>query len=113
MLVATTTTITTNNGNQNAGANNANANAGAGGSGGATAANAIGGIAAPQVEDSGNADRPFSVNGNTFVNKSAAVERACAIQNNACADAVNGGSLTGFTVGDCSNQESACVAELS
>ncbi|ORY67312.1 uncharacterized protein BCR38DRAFT_482936 [Pseudomassariella vexata] len=74
---------------------------------------AIGGITAPAVEDSGNPDRPFSVNGNTFVNKSAAIERACAIQNNACADAVNGGKVTGFSVSDCFAQISTCEASLS
>ncbi|KAK4235835.1 hypothetical protein C8A03DRAFT_17459, partial [Achaetomium macrosporum] len=71
---------------------------------------AIGGIAAPAVEDTGNAARPFSVNGNTFATKAAAVQRACAIQNNACADAVNSGAVQGKTVGDCNQQEAACRA---
>ncbi|KAK3935226.1 hypothetical protein QBC46DRAFT_272201 [Diplogelasinospora grovesii] len=69
---------------------------------------AIGGIAAPAVTNSGNSARPFSVNGNTFVNQSAAVQRACAIQNNACADAVNAGKVQGATVADCNQQETQC-----
>ncbi len=103
------------NTNQNAGkgknagnaANNAaasnNANAGA-------AAGAIAGKAAPAVEDTGDAKRPFSVNGNTFATKAAAVQRACAIQNNACADAVNSGAAKGSSVADCNKQETACRA---
>jgi transcription initiation factor TFIID subunit 15 len=84
-----------------------------GGKGGSAAGKAIGGIAAPAVTNSGDSKRPFSVNGNTFVNKSAAVQRACDIQNNACADAVNSGKLSGLSAGDCGAQVSICVGELS
>ncbi|KAF4626527.1 hypothetical protein G7Y89_g11632 [Cudoniella acicularis] len=55
---------------------------------------AIGGIAAPPVTNSGDATRPFEVNGNTFVNEAAALQRSCDIQFNACADAVNGQKLS-------------------
>ncbi|EFX02436.1 hypothetical protein CMQ_2485 [Grosmannia clavigera kw1407] len=71
---------------------------------------ALGGIEAPAVVDSGDANRPFSVNGDTFVNKSAAVQRACSIQNNQCANAVNSGTLSGVTVSDCNAQDAACSA---
>jgi hypothetical protein len=37
------------------------------------------------------------------------VERACAIQNNACADAINSGQVTDAGVSDCSDQETVCV----
>lgn len=133
-VVEATTTTTTNNGNNNNqgnnnagqggdqaagnGNNNNNNNNGGGGgngggSGGATAASALGGIAAPEVADSGNGDRPFSVNGNTFVNKAAAVQRACDVQNNLCSDAVNGGKLQGVDLGACGSQVAQCVSELS
>ncbi|KAK0703474.1 hypothetical protein B0T26DRAFT_657300 [Lasiosphaeria miniovina] len=94
----------------NAGAGKANAGAGKAnaGAGKATAGGAIAGIAAPAVTDTGNADRKFAVNGDTFVNKAAAVQRACAIQNNACADAVNSGKAQGSSVSDCNAQEQAC-----
>jgi len=62
------------------------------------------------VTNSGNKDRPFSVNGNTFVNKAAAVQRACDIQNNACSDAVNGGKGNGATLAQCVSQQTACIA---
>lgn len=106
---------TGNAGNAGNNGNDGNANNGnqGGGSGGASAASALGGIAAPAVEEGGNKDRPFSVNGNTFVNKAAAVQRACDVQNNQCANAVNGGQLQGVNVGDCGAQVAKCVAELS
>ena len=69
---------------------------------------ALGGITAPSVTNTGDSSRPFSVNGNTFANQAAAQQRACAIQNNACSDAVNNGQASGFTVGDCAAQETAC-----
>ena len=84
----------------------AKANTGAAAAAGA----AIGGAAAPAVESNGDANRPFKVNGNTFATKAAAVQRACAIQNNACADAVNSGQAKGSSVGDCNAQETACRA---
>ena len=66
---------------------------------------------APFVMASGDSARPFSVNGNTFVNAAAAVERSCSIQFNLCADAVNRGALTGSTVSDCEKQKAGCTAE--
>ncbi|OIW25548.1 hypothetical protein CONLIGDRAFT_602066 [Coniochaeta ligniaria NRRL 30616] len=63
---------------------------------------------APPVESS-TGSRPFSVNGNTFVNIGAAIQRSCDIQHNACANAANSGALAGG-VGQCETQQSACVA---
>lgn len=73
-------------------------------------ATALGGISAPAITDSGDASRPFLVNGNTFVNKSAAVQRSCDIQFNLCANAVNGGKLSGSTLANCQAQETTCTA---
>ncbi len=67
----------------------------------------LGGPAPPVVSSAGS--RPFSVNGNTFVNSGAALQRSCAIQHNACADAANSGKLSGG-VGQCETQEDACNA---
>ncbi|TGO61193.1 hypothetical protein BCON_0029g00340 [Botryotinia convoluta] len=70
---------------------------------------ALGGIAAPPVTNSGDSARPFSVNGNTFVNEAAALQRSCDIQFNACADAFNGGNANGFSISDCQTQENSCL----
>ncbi|TGO25319.1 hypothetical protein BPAE_0082g00020 [Botrytis paeoniae] len=71
---------------------------------------ALGGIAAPPITNSGDSARPFSVNGNTFVNEAAALQRSCDIQFNACANAFNGGTASGFDIGDCQTQENSCLA---
>ncbi|KAH8808888.1 hypothetical protein F5884DRAFT_858406 [Xylogone sp. PMI_703] len=71
----------------------------------------IGGAAPPVTESSGA--RPFAVNGSTFVNKAAALERSCDIQNNNCANAVNSGQLAGKTVADCNTQQQQCLAAAS
>ena len=68
----------------------------------------LGGLPPPVIQ-SANSDRPFSVNGDTFVNAAAALQRSCAVQHNACADAVNAGGIEG-DVGMCDAQEGECVA---
>ncbi|MCJ1324530.1 hypothetical protein MMC10_001192 [Thelotrema lepadinum] len=72
----------------------------------AAALGSLGG-AAPPVTNSGSPDRPFEVNGNTFVNQSAAQQRSCDIQNNACFNAFNAGGAS-FTEADCQTQQQAC-----
>ena len=67
----------------------------------------LGGLPPPVIQSTGS--RPFSVNGDTFVNAAAALQRSCAVQHNACADAVNAGGLGG-DVGMCDVQEGECVA---
>ncbi|KAG4438813.1 hypothetical protein IFR05_005704 [Cadophora sp. M221] len=84
--------------------------AGADGSNVQTFSGALGGAAPAVIESAG--DRPFSVNGATFVNIGAALQRSCAIQNNACANAANSGALDGG-VGQCGDQEKACNAAAS
>lgn len=67
------------------------------------------GGAAPEVADTGDADRPFEVNGATFQSLDAALERSCAVQNNACSNAANSGELEGGTE-QCGEQEAECKA---
>lgn len=54
-------------------------------------------------------ERPFSVNGATFLNINAAIQRSCAVQQNACANAANSGQVDA-SVSDCQAQEQACLA---
>ncbi|KAI1181134.1 hypothetical protein F4777DRAFT_573206 [Nemania sp. FL0916] len=70
---------------------------------------AVGGIAAPAVTKSGDSSRPFSVNGNTFVNQAAAIQRSCDIQQNSCTDAANAGGAA-FAVADCQAQHQTCLS---
>ncbi|EFX05123.1 hypothetical protein CMQ_5385 [Grosmannia clavigera kw1407] len=69
------------------------------------------GAAAPAIESSASS-RPFTVNGNTFVNLAAAVQRSCDVQRNACFNAANSGKLTGGTA-QCDTQATACSAANS
>ncbi len=61
----------------------------------------------PPVESTAGADRPFNVNGATFLNAGAAIQRSCAIQKNACANAANAGQLAGGSQ-QCDAQEDQC-----
>jgi hypothetical protein len=65
---------------------------------------AVGSAPVPVISSAG--DRPFSVNGDSFVNLGAAIQRACAVQNNACSNAANSGK--GGSVAACNAQEDAC-----
>jgi hypothetical protein len=66
---------------------------------------ALGGIKATPVVDSGNAARPFSVKGDTFVNIGAALQRSCDQQANGCMNLVNGGGAAGIKGADCQAQK--------
>jgi len=72
---------------------------------------ALGG-AAPAVWYTGGDERPFEVNGNTFMNAAAALQRSCSIQKNACFNAANSGKLVGGTA-QCETQEASCQAIAS
>ncbi|CAD6441298.1 a76876c6-9bdd-4910-9a3d-348ddf6af8f5 [Sclerotinia trifoliorum] len=67
----------------------------------------LGGTPPPVISSAG--DRPFSVNGDTFVGEGAALQRSCSVQHNACAKAVNSGELAGGEE-QCETQETACNA---
>lgn len=65
----------------------------------------LGGPPPPVISSGG--ERPFSVNGDTFVGLSAALGRSCDIQHNACADAANSGKISA-DVAQCDEQNTAC-----
>ncbi|POS79594.1 hypothetical protein DHEL01_v202017 [Diaporthe helianthi] len=67
----------------------------------------LGGAPPPVVSSAG--DRPFSVNGDTFVGSGAALGRSCDVQHNACAKAANSGQLSGG-VQQCDQQNQECHA---
>ncbi|KAF4953656.1 hypothetical protein FGADI_5992 [Fusarium gaditjirri] len=69
----------------------------------------LGGAPPPVISSA--AEKPFSVNGNTFNGESVALGRSCDIQHNACADAANSGQLSGG-VGQCETQLAACRATI-
>ncbi|KAK1452423.1 hypothetical protein CCUS01_10914 [Colletotrichum cuscutae] len=98
-----------NNSNNNGNANSGNANTG-NGNNVQTFTGSLGGAPPPVIQSSGN--RPFSVNGDTFVGKGAALGRSCDVQHNACARAVNSGQLDG-KVSQCDEQNTQCRAQAN
>ncbi|KAI0174312.1 hypothetical protein BJ166DRAFT_620829 [Pestalotiopsis sp. NC0098] len=71
---------------------------------------ALGGASADPITNSGNTERPFEVDGDTFPDFSTAAGRSCDNQKNACAKVANsqqGGSLQ---VSDCDQQNTECKA---
>ncbi|KAK8127630.1 hypothetical protein PG984_008738 [Apiospora sp. TS-2023a] len=65
---------------------------------------------APVPITSDTSSKPFGVNGSQFVNLGAAAQRACDVQKNACANAVNGGKDNSIKVSDCDAQQQQCVS---
>ncbi|KAG9102611.1 hypothetical protein FRC06_001654 [Ceratobasidium sp. 370] len=58
--------------------------------------------------------RGFVVQGNSFLNKSTALQRSCDIQRNACLDAANrSGNKAPLTITACENQGTACSAAIA
>ncbi|KAK1446891.1 hypothetical protein CCUS01_02450 [Colletotrichum cuscutae] len=100
-----------NNNNADANANNSTADAATGTANVQTFTGTLGGPAPPVTSDP-SADKPFSVNGATFLNAGAALQRSCAVQHNACANAANSGSGD-ISVSDCDAQEDDCLAASS
>ncbi|KIH86595.1 hypothetical protein SPBR_08498 [Sporothrix brasiliensis 5110] len=70
---------------------------------------ALGGPPPPVVSSDADPKRPFSVDGSTFVNQGAALQRSCSVQHNACSTAANSGQISGG-VAQCETQQSACEA---
>lgn len=70
----------------------------------------LGGAPPAVIQSTG--DRPFSVNGDTFVGIKAALGRSCDAQHNACANAANSGAIDA-DVGQCDAQNDDCHAANS
>ncbi|KAK5624573.1 hypothetical protein RRF57_000289 [Xylaria bambusicola] len=60
------------------------------------------------IQNDPNSGRPFTVNGDTFLNAGAAVQRACDVQKNQCANQGNSGAAD-ISVADCDAQQKECL----
>ncbi|KAJ4294454.1 hypothetical protein N0V90_008145 [Kalmusia sp. IMI 367209] len=70
---------------------------------------ALGGFAASPIENSGDNERPFRVDGDTFPDFQTAGQRSCDNQFQKCSQAANqGGNKSGFEVKDCDTQKGQC-----
>jgi len=73
----------------------------------------LGGFSASPITNSGDAKRPFTVDGDTFTDFSSAAQRSCDNQFQECSQAANaGGNEGGLTVGECDGQKSECYLFL-
>lgn len=70
----------------------------------------LGGSLPPAVTSGGRGFLVAGQSGDSFLNLSAALQRSCSVQNNACADAANSGAASGVNVSDCNAQETQCNA---
>ncbi|KAJ4001695.1 hypothetical protein F5050DRAFT_1708057 [Lentinula boryana] len=70
----------------------------------------VGGQLPPAVTAGGRGFVVAGETGDSFLNVSAALQRSCSIQHNACADAANSGAAAGVTVSDCDTQNTQCTA---
>ncbi|KAK4154828.1 hypothetical protein C8A00DRAFT_14068 [Chaetomidium leptoderma] len=73
---------------------------------------ALGGASAAAITKSGDLDRPFEVDGDTFRDFDTAANRACDNQKNLCANMANSGTGA-FKVGDCDQQSERCKSTAS
>lgn len=66
----------------------------------------LGGFSASPITNSGDAKRPFSVDGNTFTDFQTAAQRTCDDQFQKCSQAANeAGNKGAFKVADCDSQK--------
>ncbi|KAF2692266.1 hypothetical protein K458DRAFT_398569 [Lentithecium fluviatile CBS 122367] len=71
--------------------------------------NALGGFAASPITNSGDAKRPFRVDGDTFTDFASAAQRSCDNQFQKCSQNANSqGNKGDLTVGDCDGQKNEC-----
>ncbi|KAL2130920.1 hypothetical protein VTI74DRAFT_5789 [Chaetomium olivicolor] len=73
---------------------------------------ALGGARAPAITNSGDLEKPFEVDGDTFRDFETAANRACDNQKNVCANLANNGTGS-FKVGDCDRQTERCKSAAS
>ncbi|KAF2279681.1 uncharacterized protein EI97DRAFT_183888 [Westerdykella ornata] len=63
---------------------------------------------APPITDSGDPERPFEVEGDTFTTFEAAAQRSCDRQFGVCAEGANADGGGGVSVGECDGQKDEC-----
>ncbi|PSN64046.1 hypothetical protein BS50DRAFT_96514 [Corynespora cassiicola Philippines] len=70
---------------------------------------ALGGAAADSITNSGDSERPFQVDGDTFTDFESAGQRSCDNQFNECSQRANEqGNKGDFKVEDCDDQKDEC-----
>ncbi|KAL4924324.1 uncharacterized protein BDV17DRAFT_218914 [Aspergillus undulatus] len=65
----------------------------------------------PTITETGDSERPYAVDGNTFADYDSAAQRSCNIQYDSCQLAANTDSSASFSLEDCQNQQNDCIAD--
>ncbi|KAL4754015.1 hypothetical protein BDW72DRAFT_167203 [Aspergillus terricola var. indicus] len=73
-------------------------------------ANTLGGDT-PAITETGDSERPYAVDGNTFTDYESAAQRSCNIQFDNCQLIANTDSSASFSLEDCQSQQSDCIAD--
>ncbi|KAL4743434.1 hypothetical protein BDV11DRAFT_178274 [Aspergillus similis] len=73
-------------------------------------ANILGGDT-PAITETGDSERPYEVDGNTFTDYESAAQRSCNIQFDNCQLIANTDSSASFSLEDCQNQQNYCIAD--
>ncbi|RHZ44622.1 uncharacterized protein CDV56_103588 [Aspergillus thermomutatus] len=68
------------------------------------------GGAAPAVTSTGDAERPYGVDGNTFTDFESAAQRSCNEQFDSCQKIANTDPSASFSLQDCQNQLTSCMS---
>ncbi|KAL4918538.1 hypothetical protein BDW62DRAFT_62612 [Aspergillus aurantiobrunneus] len=73
-------------------------------------AGTLGGNTAAIIE-TGDSERPYTVDGNTFTDYNSAAQRSCNIQFDNCQKIANEDSSASFSVDDCQSQQNDCLID--
>ncbi|KAL4810528.1 hypothetical protein BDV18DRAFT_131204 [Aspergillus unguis] len=65
----------------------------------------------PAITETGDSERPYEVDGNTFTDYESAAQRSCNIQFDDCQRIANTDSSASFSLEDCQNQQDDCIAD--
>ncbi|KAL4979219.1 hypothetical protein BDW66DRAFT_127887 [Aspergillus desertorum] len=66
---------------------------------------------APAITETGDSERPYEVDGNTFTDYDSAAHRSCDIQFDNCQLISNTDASASFSLEDCRNQQNECIAD--
>ncbi|KAL4906033.1 hypothetical protein BDW74DRAFT_151090 [Aspergillus multicolor] len=65
----------------------------------------------PAITETGDSERPYEVDGNTFTDYDSAAQRSCNIQFDNCQLIANTDSSASFSLEDCQSQQDDCIAD--
>ncbi|KAL4800648.1 hypothetical protein BDV19DRAFT_353454 [Aspergillus venezuelensis] len=65
----------------------------------------------PAITETGDSERPYAVDGNTFTDYTSAAQRSCNLQYDICQLAANTDESVTFTLDDCQDQQNDCIAD--